>query len=699
VTGGFAEASGWAVDEAARMPVSRMEILLDGSIPGDVGVGGYRPDVARAFGQPALILSAWRATVSLQGVSPGLHHAEIFAFSRAGDRVPCASGSFEVRPFLSPARNSVSVWSTLLWRASIFLLWLAVAGWGILRITTRRIPPTLFPVAGLPLFAVAIDIGSVAGVRPLEAACTATAFSLILLAISAHRRPFRIGKSSPATVGVFLIAISFLTLGALPMASHVTGAVLSANTDAVWECTIADSIARFGWRPPEDVQGFLRVVPTRWRRNHVRGGSPYLLALLSQMYGSRAHEVHSVLGLALGCSILLAVGAFAPRSSRPRGRVLLVAPALVASNSILFANLYGQHLALMAAVALYLFFLFYLVVLTRAGTFRAIVPIALAIAADWTLYPEAMALWALTAIVAIGVAAWMRRRMSRVVAGLTLACLLAAAVNFAGLIRSVQFTLAQRHARALATDEARSLFGDTLYFPSLAVVAGLEPLYLDASETPGRLAGPAEKAGVFLLLLTAAAGGVVATRRERLFLLLLLVPVGISLAANRWLDFPYGNSKALLHAVPVWAIAFGVLLAAASRSQPAGRWMALMTLLLVLSLSVRASARVGDRAARAVPGYDAAYAWIPDLVSKVGRSAVLVVDEPAPWRSGWIAYFAGENRVLPLALDAPPPPEAGQRVFRLLDLRVPAEAARAHGAVAACPFFALIPAGPGRPGG
>ncbi|HKD10643.1 MAG TPA: hypothetical protein VKE50_01145, partial [Thermoanaerobaculia bacterium] len=451
VPGGFVEASGWAVDEGARMPVTKMEVLLDSSISGDVNVRGWRPDVGRAFGEPAFDWSAWRATVSLARVLPGLHAAEVFAYSRAGERILCARDSFEVRPFFSPSFGMASVWVTLLWRTIVFLLWLSLAGWGILRIAARWIPVALAPAAGLALFAVGIELGSVAGVRPLGAAGAASFVSLLFLAMSTRRNPLRVGKPRPATVGLLFVGIAFLSFAALPMASHGPGVVVSANTDAAWECSIADSIARFGWSVPQDVQGFLQIVPSRWRHNHVRGGSPYLLALLSQLYGCRAHEIHPVLGLALGCSILFAVGALASRALRPPGRLLLLPTALVALNSVLLVNLYGQHLALLAAVALYLLFLFHLVVLTRSGTLRALFPIALAIAAEWTLYPEAIALWVATALAAIGAAAWMRVRALRVVAGLSLACLLAAAVNPVGLTRSVQFTFAQRRAKALAT--------------------------------------------------------------------------------------------------------------------------------------------------------------------------------------------------------------------------------------------------------
>ncbi|HKD10466.1 MAG TPA: hypothetical protein VKE50_00250, partial [Thermoanaerobaculia bacterium] len=225
-----------------------------------------------------------------------------------------------------------------------------------------------------------------------------------------------------------------------------------------------------------------------------------------------------------------------------------------------------------------------------------------------------------------------------------------------------------------------------------AVVAGTEPLYLDAPESPGKLAGLAEKAAILLLLWLATAGAVRSRRRQRLAILLVLSPGAVTLAANRWLDFPYGASKAVAHAVPVWGLALGLLAAAAWRVRPAARALAVFGLVLVLVLSLRASIHVANRTARAVPGYDAAYPSIPSLTSRLERAAVVVVDEPAPWRYTWIAYFAGENRVLPLKLDHPLPSEAGARVYRLLDLRVPAEATRADRAAAASPFFALIPA-------
>ncbi len=98
VPGGFGFMLGWAADRSLGAPVAKMEVLLDGSIHGDVELSGHRPDVAKAVGRPDYRWSGWVATVSLEGVNPGSHRIEVFAYSRPGGRVSCGIGDLTVRP-------------------------------------------------------------------------------------------------------------------------------------------------------------------------------------------------------------------------------------------------------------------------------------------------------------------------------------------------------------------------------------------------------------------------------------------------------------------------------------------------------------------------------------------------------------------------------------------------------------------------
>jgi hypothetical protein len=669
-----------------------MEARLDWTAKADITVFGYRPDVAQAFGEPSFTWSAWKATISLRGVRPGIHQAEILAFSRTGTLFVCTSSSFEVRPFPLLESKTAAIWTKIILRTLLFSLWLTLTGWGFLRIAARWTSPFLAPTAGFALLAVAIDLGSIFGARPLASGIAMAALSAILLAISAYRRPLEIRRPSRSSVYLLLAAASFSVLASVPIASHGPGAVLSAVTDAPWECSVADSIARFGWKVPQDIGGYLRLIPLMWRSVHFRGGAPYLLAFLVQIYGVRAHEVHSILGLTLGMSILFGAGALLSRTRASNGKFLVVTAALVGLNSVPPMNLFQQHLGVLCAAALYLFFLFHLIVLMRSGTLRAAPLLALALAAEWTLYPEAMVLWILAALIALVLVLRARPRALQMLAGLALASVLAIAANTVGFMRSVQFTAAQASSNDLATREARTIFGDLHYFPSLAVIAGLEPFYLDAPDPPGKLASPIEGVAVLLLLSTIAVGLLAARPHEKRLILLLVLPVGLTLLANRWLGFPYGYSKSLLHAVPVWAVTFSLLLTRIRRQRRGARLWALASVVLVVCLSTRSLVRVLGRAMRAVPGYDAAYMRIPELTKQVGRNAVILVDESAPSRFEWISYFAEENRVISAPAGSPLPNLAnGRPLYRLLDLRETAESVDSQFSVASNSFFALLP--------
>ena len=82
VPGGFGFLLGWAADRSLGAPVAKMEVLLDGSVHGDVELSGHRPDVEKALSRPDYRWSGWVATVSLEDVDPGLHRIEVLEAGR-----------------------------------------------------------------------------------------------------------------------------------------------------------------------------------------------------------------------------------------------------------------------------------------------------------------------------------------------------------------------------------------------------------------------------------------------------------------------------------------------------------------------------------------------------------------------------------------------------------------------------------------
>ncbi|HEY3174053.1 MAG TPA: hypothetical protein VGK86_15905 [Thermoanaerobaculia bacterium] len=696
VPGGFLELISWAADPASGAPVANMDVWLDGSVRGDVLLSGYRPDVARYYARSDYLWSGWTATVSLRDVAPGMHSVDVLAGSRSGEWVSCGSRVFEVRSFRGPvAEPWERIGAVLLARVIAFLLWLTFVGWGAVRLWGSG--PTLLQSAllGLALLAVALEAGAALRVRPLAAALALTALSAILLAISLRVRRARLRRPKTGTVLTLGAATLFAVVAGYPLTQHGEGAVLGQITDAAWECSVADSIARFGWRVPSDVQGHLATVPSVWRQAHFRAGAPYPLAFLAQAFGVRAHEVHSVLVLAGGILVICASGALAMRILPGSTWGQLLAVAMAASSSILIAGLYTQHAGILLATVLFLAFLFFLFLLVRSPRAVSIGPVALTLAAAWTVYPETTPLWILASVLGLSLAgSWNRAR--RAALRILLAALLACALNPFALARSIRFGLETRQSPALATVASRTVFGDVHYFPSLRVIAGLEPYRLDAPAPGGMLMWHLRVVGVPLMLWMLGAGFLAATRRERRILLLLLAPVALWLLANRLLEFPYGYSKGLLHVAPLWSLCFALLAvrAATSRHPPIRfNWMkaaSILAVALIATLSAWSARHVVRRAVRAVPGYDPAFRILPDLARSVGRSARIVVSEPFVPRREWVSYFLGEYRVFyspeeVLATDH------ADHAYRLIDRSSELTQIPVARAVASSDLFALVP--------
>ncbi len=578
----------------------------------------------------------------------------------------------------------------LLARVGAFLGWLAFVGWGPMRMIGGR-AVRLAPAIGLSMFAIASEAGGAVNVRPLAAALILTAVSAILLAASTRRRGIRLRRPGPVATAVFAIATVFAVVGSIPLVRHGPGAVLGSISDATWECAVADSIARYGWTIPADVHGLLATVPSVWRAADFRAGVPYPLALLAQVFGTRAHEVHAVLTIAAGMLVIFGVAALADVLLRRTRWIRIVAVGLAAANSVLFAQLYHQHTGILIATVLYLSFVYGLIALLPLRPIAFIVPVGLLMASTWTLYPETMVLWVATAGLFLALSGTWKAAGGMVVR-LGLAVVLAAALNPVGLARTVRFTKALRSASVLATPQLRTVFGDTHYFPSVAVMAGLRPYRIDSPAPSGAPARLVAFMTAFLLLWTAATGLLRSRRRDWRLFVVLLAPVTLWLFLNRQWEFPYGYSKGLPHIVPMWSLALAIL-AARAGSSGAGRWgkpVAAATALLFAMASILGSIEVVGRATRAVPGYDPAFRALPDLAAGIDRDAIIVVPEPLDSPREWIAYFLGEYRVVKTREQATiPPTVSSQPIYELVDRRsestIPVSSA-----VRTSPSFALL---------
>jgi hypothetical protein len=486
----------------------------------------------------------------------------------------------------------------------------------------------------------------------------------------------------------------FLAAGVIPLASHGEGAVLGDIDDAIRECCVADSISIYGWRVPHDVRGYLAILPALMRGTHVRPGGSYLLSALGEAFGTRAHAVYSSAMLATGALIVLATGLLAARVLRqfPAGR--WIAPALVAANSILLATAYGQHFGNLLSVAMFTAFLSQTLLLIHSPLERSVWPVALIAAAAFTLYPETTPVWGAAALFSLGTASAARR--PRALRRLAVAALLAAALNPVGLVRATRFFQGKTtQSLEMSSPRHRLIAGDTHYFPRLTVVIGLEAYREDAPAPVGTVRTILIPVAGVLILVTALVGWARLALRQRWLVATLVLPVGAALVWTYWLSFPYGFAKFLPLAVPAWLTAF-VRLAFAAADQPdrsrlsARRFVSYATLALVTGLSLPAARHVLVRAKRAIPAYDPDFRVLAGLASRIGRRAVIEIDEPLVARREWMRYFLGEYETQLAGVSAGGDSNPGRPRYLLLDRRRSDQVAKIAGPTAGGFALALV---------
>jgi hypothetical protein len=671
--------------------VGKVEIWLDGAREGEATLGGIRRDVLQHFARPDFLWSGWNAEISLRGARPGRHRIEMVAVSQVGKRIVCGSRDFEVVPVGEPSgRPAWKIGAEILGRTALTLLWLGLVGWAP-SIGFRVAYPFSAPLCGLALFAVFADLGAFFHVRPSRSAVVLTLLSLVALAVFFGRRS-RIRRPSRATLVLAAVIAGFAMIGVIPLASQGEGAVLGDIDDASRECVVADSISLYGWRIPPDVSGYFAAMRQQIELGDVRPGSIFLLSALADAYGVRAHAVHSVAMLTAGSLVVASSGLLAWLLLSRRSGFWWLAPSLVAVNTTVLANLYAQHLGSLLAASLLVSFLAFALRLAAAGGWGRIAAVAVVVAAGFVLYPEALPATALAGLLTLGAAR--RRGRRRASSRLILASIIAIAIDPVGFSRFVRYGTAQ--VNSLSNSYDRMMTGDTHYFPSPAVIWGLEAYREDARAPIGTLRARLVPLASIAILVSVAIGWRRRTGREKAIVTALLGPVVVALLANLHLDFPYGFAKFLPAAGALWSVVFVFLVLLAAEPRPGGAkpapggLFAAATLALVFILAAPSVRHVIRRAVRSVPAYDPAYRSLGALGAAVERSSVIVVDEPAIASREWIRYFLGANAVL----DASTPiPDDGARTYRLVDRRK--EPAIPSGAPAiAAGTYALVPIDP-----
>jgi hypothetical protein len=699
-SGGFLEITGFAVDPERGTPVQKLEVLLDGALVGESTLSGLRPDVASHFHRQGYLWSGWSASTSLEHISAGKHVIQVKAIAPSGIKASC--GIREVEVLAVPSVPSPPAWrigAVILLRTLVFLLWLGLVGWFPARILGRPIV-LLAPLLGLALFAIFAETGGALKVRPIISALCLTAVSGLALLASTFARRTRSRRPSRMVAVTFFCCAVFAVIGAIPLAAHGEGTVLGSIDDAVRECSVADSISRFGWRVPSDIRGYLAAIPANMRDAHIRQGGSYLLSALGDAFGVRAHAVYSVAMLATGVLVILATGLLAQRALRAFPNWRWVAPALVALNSTLLTTLYGQHFGNLLSVTLFTAFLSLVLVLLRSPRARNVWPVALIAAAAFTLYPETTPVWGAAALLTLGIVGSARRmRAVRRIAG---AALLAVVLNPVGLLTAANFfsrmTSRAPSPQALGMSSARNrlMTGDTHYFPRLTVVVGLEAYREDAPAPLGTARAILIPAATILILATMLLGWARLAVGQRWLVAALVLPVALALAWMYRLNFPYGFAKLLPLAVPGWVTAF-VLLACRAAEPPdrsrlsVRRLLSFGTLVLVAALALPAARHVVARAKRAIPSCDPDFRVLPDMAAaRIRRDSVIEIDEPLVARREWIRYFLGEWATEVAAITPESKPlQSERRHYLLLDRRRPDQAKRITGFVAL--DFALVP--------
>ena len=684
--GGYLAVNGWAVDHAHGTPVAKVGLVIDNSGFLELDRGRPRPDVMRTLGRADFLLSSFGGAVPLGPISAGPHHVEIFAFAPDGKKVSCGTRTIVVRDVPPPAEPPA--WRIGLGhgtRALAALLSLALAGWPLGAWTARGRRLLTAPLLGFALLAVSSELGALLGIRPLPSFLTAAG---ALWVLHAARRGFprrrTLAGDAPFAGAAALL---FVTAGAVPMSVHGPGVVMGAIDDAVRECMKADALLV----PPRSGEGYSTLLPHLMGLKYLRPGGSFLLAAMAQPEGLRTHEVHSAAMLLAGALSVLGTAVLAYRllpgaSAARRGAV-----ALVATSSVLYTSLYNQHLGNLTAVPVLLLFAVGLLDALGTAALTPLVVPSLALAALFTFYPELLPLAGLTAAAAalfLPGRGGRKRRLLRV----ALVLVVAAAANVPGAVRAVR-GLGPLKADATSTTPAnRLVLGDTTYFPSFAVLTGAEPYRLDAP-APMLPARRAAVAGVSLAVgLGALAGWAAASNRLRRTVAFLLIPAAVAFSVNLATSFPYGFSKILPVAVPVWTVSFVLLWrSAAVRAEkfvPAKAVMAVSAtgLAVLIVLSVLASRHALSRAVDLVPAFDPAYRELPALLSALPAGVLPRVDQPPGANREWIRYML---RDVAVDTSATPVPAKGRLRVALLDRRT--LDAEPPGALARTPRFVAVP--------
>ena len=676
--------TGFAADPGSGAPVRKVEILLDKEVPGETRLSGLRPDVAAHFSRKDYRWSGWSGTVSLEGAPPGKHRIFVAVVGKSGLKTICGAPEIQVLAVSGSPRAPVApVAAGILLRAAALLFWLGLVGWAPARLLASGSVALSAPLFGLCLFAAAAEAGRLTGLRPFGSAVALTALSATALLASFQSRAARPRRPRGPEAGALVGAGLVLAIGVVPLASHGEGAVLGNIDDAVRECSLADSINRYAFRPPELSRGYFSDVPLNMGRDHVRPGGGYLLSALAKAFGVRAHAVYSAAMLGTMTLIVLASGLLASRLLRSfrAGRWLL--PALVAGNSTLLATLYGQHLGNLLSVALFLFFLSGVLFLIRSPRAGSVWPAALAAAGALTLYPETTPVWGVAALLALGAAGAARR--PRTLRRLAAAALLAAAVNPAGFVRAARFLVwTNTQSREMASSELRLLAGDTHYFPRPTVALGLEAYREDAPAPLGAVRAILVPIAGILMAAAALAGWVRGNAHVRWIAAMLVLPAASALAWTWRLTFPYAFAKFLPLAAPVWIAAFLLLAGAAlERASHILRFASVAALVLAAALALPPARHVFFRAWRAVPPYDPDFEELPKLAATAAPKALFLIDEPIAARREWMRYFLGEYETLPLGAPVPGWIGPDHPRYLVLDRRRGDQAARIEGPVVA----------------
>lgn len=116
---GNLHASGWAVDNEQGAPITRVDILIDGNDVGDANLGGYRPDVADAYGRSDFTYSGWNFDYGIGGLGVGTHSLELRAWDNQGVSTNFGYTTFSVTnsspniTLLSPGTQTIGLGTAL----------------------------------------------------------------------------------------------------------------------------------------------------------------------------------------------------------------------------------------------------------------------------------------------------------------------------------------------------------------------------------------------------------------------------------------------------------------------------------------------------------------------------------------------------------------------------------------------------------